>query len=928
MRTLSLMLCINAMLLFTAQALHEKTTDKVAVEALSAACQKRQTNNEAGGQCTDWEFSPLNGPPAPFPCGCLDDDKAGGCFPGTGKKETANTEQTNFVDYTIGVNPPAGFDSVAGFAFTDNTREIFVVAKAGQIFHVDMNTEAITLFMDLTSQVHNVGDYGMLSVETHTDFANNPFVYASYVNSSLMGSNSNFNTISFVRVMRIKSVNGQPAESTYIIGRDYLDSNPLCSSSHAGGALAMGHDGSLFITLGEGSHFDTDVFDYGQTQKRYPLSGYCGVFFPGQNMGALKAQSKDSLGGKVIRVDPSTGEGICSSAQNNGQWSVYNPYCSAGIDLRSPKARIYAMGFRNPFSMNVRPYRDGDPACGVPYVGDVGLGSFEEVNAVSSPGLNFGWPCWEGPQPMGGYRDSPYNNLEAFPEIVRPVNDDGQNFSCPWVYNNVETKQPTYYWSRYTHDMDGLYGEQYVLGAGFTGNCVSGVAFYTGTSYPAQFQNQVFFSDYGAQWIKSFTTDQQDDFTQQNAFQSLSVAIVDLEINPYTKDLCYLELLAGVIHCFAYASGNQPPVIDVGSDVTAGALPLTVQFNADNTYDRDGSAIKWMAWDFGDGSASSLTVDPNPSHTYTTAGVYTATLHVNNGYFTTNKSIVINAGHVPPKVTITKPTAGQDGSFSFAFYNSSLEEPIDFSGYANQATGDVTYLWDVYMVHTNHYHPQSYINTQASFSTDQDSLGASSHIGERINFLAILTATDSKGVTGQSYVRLSEMGWTSNKPVPSFTYSPDTISAGQPVRFDASASYDIDLDTITYLWDFGDGHSVPFTTLSPNKYYTHSFSKPGLYTIKLLAMDNWGANATVTELISVTAGYVQNPPTINLGEQGGVVSQTNTAYNGLTTAATSAGATTAKSTKTDVKDPSLGSSNSASTMAFSAVLVALVVLLH
>ena len=55
-----------------------------------------------------------------------------------------------------------------------------------------------------------------------------------------------------------------------------------------------------------------------------------------------------------------------------------------------------AMGFRNPFSMNVKPYEDGDPLPGVPYVGDVGLGSFEEVNAVTAPGLNFGWPCWEG----------------------------------------------------------------------------------------------------------------------------------------------------------------------------------------------------------------------------------------------------------------------------------------------------------------------------------------------------------------------------------------------------------------------------------------------------------------------------------------------------------------------------------------------------
>jgi len=251
-------------------AKNEKQTDRISAGPISAACQKRQTNSAADGSgfCYTWDGAKKPYGPHPFPCGCLDDDQAGTGFPGTGEKEKLNTEETNFIDYTIGKNRPDNYNSLSGFAFTDNTNEIFVVAKAGYIFHVDMNTEAITTFMDLSSQVHNVGDYGMLSIATHTDFKNNPYVYASYVNSSIMGDNSNFNTISFTRVLRIVSQNGKPVSSSYIIGRDIHDSNPLCSSSHAGGAIAMGADGSLFITLGEGSHFDTDVFDFGQTQER------------------------------------------------------------------------------------------------------------------------------------------------------------------------------------------------------------------------------------------------------------------------------------------------------------------------------------------------------------------------------------------------------------------------------------------------------------------------------------------------------------------------------------------------------------------------------------------------------------------------------------------------------------------------------------
>jgi hypothetical protein len=48
------------------------------------------------------------------------------------------------------------------------------------------------------------------------------------------------------------------------------------------------------------------------------------------------------------------------------------------------------------------------------FVIEVGEGEYEEVNAVTSPGMNFGWPCWQGPLPHARYRDSPFDGADWF----------------------------------------------------------------------------------------------------------------------------------------------------------------------------------------------------------------------------------------------------------------------------------------------------------------------------------------------------------------------------------------------------------------------------------------------------------------------------------------------------------------------------------
>jgi PKD repeat protein len=67
---------------------------------------------------------------------------------------------------------------------------------------------------------------------------------------------------------------------------------------------------------------------------------------------------------------------------------------------------------------------------------------------------------------------------------------------------------------------------------------------------------------------------------------------------------------------------NQPPVVVALASPEGGDAPLAVQFSADGSYDPDGT-ITAYAWDFGDGDTSN---EANPSHTYTGAGTYQATL--------------------------------------------------------------------------------------------------------------------------------------------------------------------------------------------------------------------------------------------------------------------------------------------------------------
>ena len=97
---------------------------------------------------------------------------------------------------------------------------------------------------------------------------------------------------------------------------------------------------------------------------------------------------------------------------------------------------------------------------------------------------------------------------------------------------------------------------------------------------------------------------------------------------------------------------NSPPVASFTVTPSSGEAPLGVSFNASGSYDSDGSVTSYV-WNFGDGGSGT---GATASHTYNSAGTYTAQLTVmdNDGG---NDSVTQTIQVSPPSPPSTQHTA-------------------------------------------------------------------------------------------------------------------------------------------------------------------------------------------------------------------------------------------------------------------------------
>jgi PKD repeat protein len=248
-----------------------------------------------------------------------------------------------------------------------------------------------------------------------------------------------------------------------------------------------------------------------------------------------------------------------------------------------------------------------------------------------------------------------------------------------------------------------------------------------------------------------------------------------------------------------------PPEASFYANQTSGESPFTVHF-----YDNSNGAPTAWAWSFGDGGTSTT---QHPIHTYTSAGNYTVSLTISNGYGsdTETKTGYISvdyATEVPVTDFVGSPTSGA-APLSVAFTDLSTGDPTNWYW----SFGDGSY--------SDLKNPTHTYTTGGNYTVRLTSWN--------------LAGTDSE--TKTAYIRVSG-------PPPQANFYANPLDGGVTLTVDF---YDDSTGAPTaWFWNFGDGDS------STEKNPVHIYNTPGNYTVSLTVSNEYGATTkTKADYISV-----------------------------------------------------------------------------
>jgi PKD repeat protein len=273
---------------------------------------------------------------------------------------------------------------------------------------------------------------------------------------------------------------------------------------------------------------------------------------------------------------------------------------------------------------------------------------------------------------------------------------------------------------------------------------------------------------------------------------------------------------------YQYNSQNTPPTASFGASPTSGVAPLMVYFDGSASSDSDGRIASYQ-WSFGDGySAYGVSV----SHTYTTAGSYTATLTVTDddgSKSTASKILTVQAAAA---------NAAPDATFTSTVTSGVAPLVVSFDGSASKDSDGtiVSYAW--------------------SFGDGGSGAGmkVSHTYANTGTFTTTLTVMDDDGAADMASVMITVSEPPANV-APTAVIKTNASSGEAPVSiaFDGSGSTDPEGAIATYQWNFGDGMTASGVST------VHVYAEEGVYTAVLTVTDSAGAKGNSSVVITVSA---------------------------------------------------------------------------
>lgn len=520
------------------------------------------------------------------------------------------------------------------------------------------------------------GECGLLGMALDPEFEKNNYVYFYY--SPIEKDCNRLSRFTFKENRLVDEINVLEVATERHAG------------PHHAGSIHFGNNRELFIAAGDNTN-------------PHAADGYSPI---DESAGGLNCDAQRSAGnsndlrGAILRIVMNE-DGSYDIPQGN----LYRP----GTPNTRPE--IYAKGCRNPFRIFV------DKKTGYLHWGEVGPDAreqsdrgprgYDEYNIATEAGY-FGWPYHVG---VDYYNDYNYETKQSGVSFAKGIiNDSPRNTGL----KELPPVNAATVWYPYAKS------EQFPeLGDGGRNSMAGPVIYQDGLehNFPAYFDGKPMWYDWVRARIMMITLDDNNKAVKLEPFLD-SVKLshpIDIKIGNQ-GDLYILNYGSawygntdGQLIKVRYGGLNRRPVIKLAANKSVGAAPLDVIFSSQGTLDNDGDPMTYH-WDFGNGASSN---DANPAYSYTTPGIYTATLSVKDNQGKQNTaSLKVIVGNERPSLSLKM--AQDDG-----FFDWESELQYEVSGHDNEdgtlGTADIEVLAEY---RPDRSIPPSKINTDANSTSD------------------------------------------------------------------------------------------------------------------------------------------------------------------------------------------------------------------